>query len=55
MAVVTITGTGLNLATAPDNFTISIINYLGSSTQYATNVTRTSLINGVNVTVIRVM
>jgi len=51
MAVVTITGTGLNLATAPDNFTISVINYLGSSTQYATGVSRTSLINGYNVNV----
>ena len=51
MAIVTITGTGLNLATAPDNFTISIINYLGSSTQYATGVSRSSLINGYNVNV----
>jgi hypothetical protein len=51
MAVVTITGTGLNLATAPNNFTISIINYTGGTTQYATGVSRASLISGYNVTV----
>jgi len=51
MALVTITGTGLNLATAANNFTISIINHLGVITQYATSVSRTSLIGGYNVTV----
>jgi len=51
MAVVTITGTGLNLATAANNFTVSIIDYLGASTQYATSVSRASLISGYNVTV----
>lgn len=51
MGVVTITGTGLTTAKAADNFTISIINYLGVSTQYATGVSRTSLISGYNVTV----
>jgi hypothetical protein len=49
MAVATITGTGLNLATAANNFTISIINYLGVITQYATNVSRSTLISGYNV------
>jgi hypothetical protein len=51
MAVVTITGTGLNLATTPNNFTISIINYTGGTTQYATGVSRATLISGYNVTV----
>jgi hypothetical protein len=51
MAVVTITGTGLDLATAPNNFTISIINYTGGTTQYATNISRSTLIGGYNVTV----
>ncbi len=51
MAVVTVTATGLNLATAPDNFTISVIDYLGTSTQYATGVSRSTLISGYNVTV----
>jgi hypothetical protein len=51
MAVVTVTGTGLNLATAANNFTVAIINHLGASTQYATSVSRTSLISGYNVTV----
>jgi hypothetical protein len=51
MAVVTITGTGLNLATAPNNFTISIIDYTGGTTQYATNISRSTLISGYNVTV----
>lgn len=51
MAVVTITGTGLNLATAANNFTISIINYLSVTTQYATNIPRATLIGGYNVTV----
>jgi hypothetical protein len=51
MAVVTVTGTGLNLATAANNFTVAIINYLGASTQYATSVSRASLISGYNVTV----
>lgn len=51
MAVVTITGTGLNLATAANNFTISIINYLSVTTQYATNISRATLIGGYNVTV----
>lgn len=51
MAVVTITGTGLNLATAPNNFTISIIDYLNVTTQYATNISRATLIGGYNVTV----
>jgi hypothetical protein len=51
MAVATITGTGLNLATAPDNFTISIIDYTGGTTQYATNISRSTLISGYNVTI----
>lgn len=51
MAVVTITGTGLNLATAANNFTIAIIDYLGVTTQYATNISRSTLISGYNVTV----
>ena len=51
MAVVTITATGLNTATAPDNFTISIVDYLGTVTQYATGISRASLISGYNVTV----
>lgn len=51
MAVATITGTGLNLATAANNFTISIINYLGADTQYATNVSRSTLMSGYNVTI----
>ena len=51
MAVVTVTATGLNLATAPDNFTISIIDYTGGTTQYATSISRTTLISGYNVTV----
>lgn len=51
MAVATITGTGLNLATAANNFTISIINYTGGTTQYATNISRTTLISGYNVTI----
>lgn len=51
MSVVTITGTGLNLATAADNFTISIIDYLGTSTQYVTGISRTTLINGYQVTI----
>jgi hypothetical protein len=51
MAVVTVTGTGLNLATAANNFTVAIINNLGTSTQYATSVSRESLISGYNVTV----
>ena len=51
MAVVTITGTGLNLATAANNFTISIINTSSVTTQYATNISRATLISGYNVTV----
>ena len=51
MAVATITGTGLNLATAANNFTISIIDYTGGTTQYATNISRATLIAGYNVTV----
>jgi hypothetical protein len=51
MAVVTVTATGLGSAITPDNFTISIINYLGTSTSYATGVSRASLISGYNVTV----
>jgi hypothetical protein len=51
MPVVTITGTGLGSATAPNNFTIAIVNYTGGTTQYATGVTRTELISGYNVTV----
>ncbi len=51
MAVATITGTGLNLAIAADNFTISIIDYLGVITQYATGISRSTLISGYNVTI----
>jgi hypothetical protein len=51
MAIVTVTATGLNIATAPNNFTVSIVNYLNVVTQYATNVSRASLISGYNVTV----
>jgi hypothetical protein len=51
MAIVTVTATGLNIATAPDNFTVSIVDYLDVVTQYATNVSRASLISGYNVTV----
>jgi hypothetical protein len=51
MAVVTITGTGLGSATAPNNFTISIVDYTGVTTQYATNISRATLIAGYNVTV----
>ena len=51
MAVATITGTGLNLATAANNFTISIIDYTGGTTQYATNISRSTLISGYNVTI----
>lgn len=51
MAVATITGTGLNLATAANNFTISIIDYLDVITQYATNISRSTLISGYNVTI----
>jgi len=51
MAVVTITATGLGSATAPNNFTISIIDYQNNVTVYATGVTRTELISGYNVTV----
>ena len=51
MAVVTITATGLGSATAPNNFTITIINYTGGTTQYATNISRATLIAGYNVTV----
>jgi hypothetical protein len=51
MPVVTITATGLGSATAPNNFTVSIINYTGGTTEYATNVTRAELISGYNVTV----
>jgi hypothetical protein len=51
MPVVTITGTGLGSATAPNNFTISIIDYQDNVTVYATGVTRTELISGYNVTV----
>lgn len=51
MAVVTVTATGLGSAITPDNFTISIIDYLGTSTSYATGVSRASLISGYNVTV----
>ena len=51
MAVVTITATGLNLATAPDNFTIAIVDYLGATTLYATNISRSTLISGYNVTI----
>lgn len=51
MAVATITGTGLNLATAANNFTIAIIDYLGATTQYATNISRATLISGYNVTI----
>ena len=51
MAVATITGTGLNLATAANNFTISIIDYTGGTTQYATNISRATLISGYNVTI----
>ena len=52
MAIVTVTATGLGSATAPDNFTVSIVNYLNVVTQYATNVSRASLISGYNVTVV---
>jgi hypothetical protein len=51
MAVVTVTATGLGSATAPNNFTISIVNSSDVVTQYATNVSRASLISGYNVTV----
>ena len=51
MPVVTITATGLDTAITPNNFTVSIINYTGATTVYATGVTRTSLISGYNVTV----
>lgn len=51
MAIVTVTATGLGSATAPDNFTVSIVNYMNVVTQYATNVSRASLISGYNVTV----
>lgn len=51
MAIVTVTATGLGVATAPDNFTVSIVNYLDVVRQYATNVSRASLISGYNVTV----
>lgn len=51
MAIVTVTATGLGSATAPDNFTVSIVNYLNVVTVYATNVSRASLISGYNVTV----
>jgi hypothetical protein len=51
MPVVTITGTGLGTAIAPNNFTISIIDYSGATFLYATNVTRAELISGYNVTV----
>jgi hypothetical protein len=51
MPVVTITGTGLGSATAPNNFTVSIIDYQDNVTIYATGVTRTELISGYNVTV----
>jgi hypothetical protein len=51
MAVVTITGTGLGSATAPNNFTVSIIDFQDNVTVYATGVTRTELISGYNVTV----
>jgi hypothetical protein len=51
MAVATITGTGLNLATAANNFTIAIIDYLGATTLYATNISRSTLISGYNVTI----
>ena len=51
MPVVTITATGLDTAITPNNFTVSIINYTGGTTVYATGVTRTSLISGYNVTV----
>ena len=51
MPVVTITGTGLGSATAPNNFTVSIIDYQDNVTVYATGVTRTELISGYNVTV----
>ena len=51
MPIVTITATGLDTAVTPNNFTVSIINYTGATTVYATGVTRTSLISGYNVTV----
>lgn len=51
MPIVTITATGLDTAITPNNFTVSIINYTGATTVYATGVTRTSLISGYNVTV----
>jgi hypothetical protein len=51
MPVVTITGTGLGSATAPNNFTIAIIDYSGATFLYATGVTRAELISGYNVTV----
>jgi len=51
MAVVTVTATGLGAATAPNNFTVSIVNYLNEVTQYATNVSRASLISGYDVRV----
>ena len=52
MPIVTITATGLDTAITPNNFTISIIDYLNTVRIYATGVTRTSLISGYNVTVI---
>ena len=51
MAIVTVTATGLGSATAPNNFTVSIVNSSDVVTQYATNVSRASLISGYNVTV----
>jgi len=51
MAIVTVTATGLGSATAPNNFTISIVNSSNVVTEYATNVSRASLISGYNVTV----
>jgi hypothetical protein len=51
MPVVTITATGLDTAITPNNFTVSIINYTGGTTVYATNISRATLISGYNVTV----
>jgi len=51
MAIVTVTATGLGSATAPNNFTISIVNSSDVVTEYATNVSRASLISGYNVTI----
>ena len=51
MPVVTVTATGLGSATAPNNFTVSIIDYQNNVTTYATGISRATLIAGYNVTV----